>query len=272
MLRRSFHSAPRLLAAVEASAATAIDDKKGALSEANQWLKTQGTRFVKSPPYGSNYVGRDNRPFPMNPYFQPTPPLSDSVKDEIYQLYMEKPAEMTPLNLAKKFGISIIRVQAILRLKALEKKYEETNKPLQVHLNREMERLLSVGVGVPFTEPLRALPLERMKPIFQLVGDEEFVTPEDAATLLGKEPYANVQLRLDKTAEKVFTLEAPKDNEKPPAIAFDPNNTSKFQFSFVNTTKVEKPELFIRTQKGDFRKATRAEVFAKKARPFKFFM
>jgi hypothetical protein len=58
----------------------------------------------------------------MNPYFQHTAPLPDSIKDEIYKLYNENPTEMTPLKLGKQFNISIVRVQAILRLKALEKK------------------------------------------------------------------------------------------------------------------------------------------------------
>lgn len=69
------------------------------------------------------YVG--SRPFPMNPFFQPKPPIANSTKKEIYSLYLEDPSKWTPRALAEKYGISIVRTEAILRLKSLENSFIE---------------------------------------------------------------------------------------------------------------------------------------------------
>jgi hypothetical protein len=56
----------------------------------------------------------------MNPFFQPKAPISDSTRTEIYKLYLKDPESWTPRALAEHFGISIIRTEAVLRLKSLE--------------------------------------------------------------------------------------------------------------------------------------------------------
>ena len=56
----------------------------------------------------------------MNPLFKPQPPVSDTVREEIYRLFIVD--RLTPRNIAVKHGISIKRTEAILKLKHEEKK------------------------------------------------------------------------------------------------------------------------------------------------------
>ncbi|KAN0065654.1 hypothetical protein ACQY0O_000784 [Thecaphora frezii] len=62
----------------------------------------------------------DLKPFPLNPAFNPPPPLRASVKAEIWQLHASDPAKWTIPALSQKFSIGKERMEAVLRLKALE--------------------------------------------------------------------------------------------------------------------------------------------------------
>jgi hypothetical protein len=57
----------------------------------------------------------------MNRLFIPVAPLTNETRESIYQRYIENPDVETPIKLGREFGISIIRVKAILKLKAAEK-------------------------------------------------------------------------------------------------------------------------------------------------------
>lgn len=48
--------------------------------------------------------------------------MGDATRQEIYDLYKEDPVKWTPRQLALKYELSVIRIEAILRLKHLEKK------------------------------------------------------------------------------------------------------------------------------------------------------
>lgn len=58
----------------------------------------------------------------MNPSFRPPPPISNEQKDVMFQLYLRHPLENGPRRLAKRFNISLKRVNAIIRLKLLEQR------------------------------------------------------------------------------------------------------------------------------------------------------
>ncbi|CUA76266.1 hypothetical protein RSOLAG22IIIB_06172 [Rhizoctonia solani] len=75
-------------------------------------------------------------PYPDNPTFKPPPPLSDIIKSSIYNRYIEalqplgsKPEyhSRTIRSLSEQFGISIARVEAIVRLKKYEQQYQKVN-------------------------------------------------------------------------------------------------------------------------------------------------
>lgn len=70
----------------------------------------------------SVYGNTDLRqPFPMNTSFHPPPPTSSVVQEKLWDLYMADPLKYTVRELAQLSRLSIGRVEAILRLKGLEK-------------------------------------------------------------------------------------------------------------------------------------------------------
>ncbi|KAG8775103.1 hypothetical protein FRC15_000784 [Serendipita sp. 397] len=66
---------------------------------------------------GPNWLG-GSVPFPMNPSFKPPPPISDKMRTQIFGLYTQN--NHNEEWLSAKFGLSVSRIKAILRLKKLE--------------------------------------------------------------------------------------------------------------------------------------------------------
>ncbi|KAI0684764.1 eukaryotic mitochondrial regulator protein-domain-containing protein, partial [Cytidiella melzeri] len=93
-------------------------------------------------PRPQNWLG-GNRPFPLNPTFQPPAPISDELKDVIYEKFMDNPAQNGVRELAALYGLSIKRVDAVLRLKGLEENWKK-GKSLQTGFQEGMEELLGV--------------------------------------------------------------------------------------------------------------------------------
>lgn len=87
-----------------------------------QWLKSgaQAYRFPK-PRRGPHWLGET--PFPQNPFFHPSPPVHQSVRDDMWRLHAQSPHQWTVRSLSSKFRVSLERTEAILRLKALEDVY-----------------------------------------------------------------------------------------------------------------------------------------------------
>jgi hypothetical protein len=61
-----------------------------------------------------------SQPFPMNPSFLPPIPISDALRTKMYKEYMADPLKNSVRELARKYHLSIKRVDAILRLKGHE--------------------------------------------------------------------------------------------------------------------------------------------------------
>ncbi|KAJ3377944.1 hypothetical protein HDU92_007796 [Lobulomyces angularis] len=195
--------------------------------EADQWLKSPegGLKYALNTLKLSENERRDrylrfNTPFPSNPFYKPIPPLSNETRNKIYELYVENPVVYTTRKLGELFGISIIRVSAILRLKALEAEYAEKEITIQNRFSEHMDNLLlaeTVNVDAKRSnatkrENLRPVIEDNLNPFFKLIEEEDNFTPDDAAHLLRKEPFANVEIRLDKQADKVFNLKPPVED------------------------------------------------------------
>ncbi|KAJ3049610.1 hypothetical protein HK102_012455, partial [Quaeritorhiza haematococci] len=122
----SFHTSTTSL-----NAATSARLRAQAKEQYEEWAENEADTYRIDDERGlakmsSLFVnGSRDRPFPMNPYYIARPPVSDKTKTIIYTLYAANPREWTPRKLGVQFGISIVRVQAILRLKAVEMKLEE---------------------------------------------------------------------------------------------------------------------------------------------------
>lgn len=94
----------------------------------------------------------NRQPFPLNRYFKPDPPLANETRDRIFREYLEDPGKNTPRTLAVSYGLSIARINAILRLKSLERKLVMGGKPVQTDLAAKMDTLLLSRELTPFHE------------------------------------------------------------------------------------------------------------------------
>lgn len=61
------------------------------------------------------------KPFHMNPSFKPPPPVSDKLKEFLYNEFLDDPKANSLRKLSQRHHISLKRMDAILRLKGLEK-------------------------------------------------------------------------------------------------------------------------------------------------------
>jgi len=85
------------------------------------WKETIGKQFEK-PKRPCNWLG-GKVPFPLNPTFKPPTPVSDALRNTLYQSFMANPEANSVRNLAGRYHLSIKRVDAILRLKGLEESW-----------------------------------------------------------------------------------------------------------------------------------------------------
>lgn len=212
-------------------APTRAETLKKLESEARSWIKSASAQRYRYCEKTGNkkyaWVGGRDHPFPLNPDFKPQAPLNDHIKEEIYKEYLSDPAQNSPRKLAEKYKLEIVRVEAILRLKALEKQMEKGHSvyPIQNELCKGMEDAMDIAryrsVADYFKEnrrepePARLINSVRLKPLFQLADGEDYLTPEDAAKLLQKNPYANILNRLDRQADNIenfkeFKLKPPE--------------------------------------------------------------
>ncbi|KAH8119987.1 eukaryotic mitochondrial regulator protein-domain-containing protein [Phellopilus nigrolimitatus] len=120
----------------------------------NKWLTGPGLQY-KTPGDGPNWLG-EKHPFPLNPSFRPPPPVSDKTRTLIYERYMSSPRKNNIRKLSAEFGISLKRVDAILRLKSMEAGWEK-GKQLQTGFVAGMERILGATELASGTVPASRL-------------------------------------------------------------------------------------------------------------------
>ncbi|GAA5821397.1 hypothetical protein JCM11251_004604 [Rhodosporidiobolus azoricus] len=150
------------------------------------WLNGEGARFRKGIKGKTNWIGET--PFPLNPTFSPLPPLADSIKTKIYNAYLhnimlkEATDSQVVRAVSARFGVSMDRVRAIIRLKELEKSWRAEGRPLQTGLLKGMESHLGVKEasehwrGTEQPDPT-APQLASSKTIFEMVDVESGDSP-----------------------------------------------------------------------------------------------
>ncbi|PWN94166.1 hypothetical protein FA10DRAFT_264734 [Acaromyces ingoldii] len=106
-----------------------------------EWVSGQGKAY-ESAPVGRGPFWIGSTPFPLNPTFNPPPPLSQAVRDQMWSLHSQNPSANSVRVLSGRFGVQMERVTAVLRLKALEHEFVKKGKPLQTPFQKQMERLL----------------------------------------------------------------------------------------------------------------------------------
>lgn len=115
------------------------------------WLR-EITEKLAAQPSGPFYLAGD-RPFPHNPSFIPHTPITDVLRNKIYMLNHEKPDHWTPRKLSAQFKVSIPRIKAIIKMKAIEAKMIAEGKltPDEGHV-KKIEEILGAKVPVRVEE------------------------------------------------------------------------------------------------------------------------
>ncbi|CAO3596985.1 unnamed protein product [Absidia cylindrospora] len=155
----------------------------------HKWVRGAGSRYARPSEGTTNYLG--TTPFPNNPLFQPRPPLSDTKREEIYQLYTSDPESWTVRQLAVKFGYSLKRIEAVLKLKSSEKVMEAQGTSLQHSFTKGMEQYM--GANQPASliqEPLIDIFPNVSKPRFKVLEEDAEFTSKDAADVLNRKEYS----------------------------------------------------------------------------------
>ncbi|KAG0042577.1 hypothetical protein BGZ83_000297 [Gryganskiella cystojenkinii] len=217
----------------------------------HKWLRSEGARFATPSFHGPNYV--DEVPFPMNPLFKPSPPISNATKEEIYKLHMSDSSKHTPRQLGSKYSISIKRVEAILRLKHLEKELISEGFIPQEKFTRGMEQLMGVKDqrSVTIVEPLVDILPQVGSPKFEAVDEDQTFTAVDAAKVLKRRPLAEIKANmLEDEKNNPFVL---KDSIKgvvqktplptKPVSRNSAEANPRFKFTFMDTSKNQKGTL-----------------------------
>ncbi|KAF9165120.1 hypothetical protein BGX21_002493 [Mortierella sp. AD011] len=230
---------------VEVAAETVIDQKLPYRRKRfHMWLQSEGSRFVNPSFSGPNYVG--DVPFPMNPLFKPTPPLSDATKEEIYHFHRSDTAKWTPRQLGMKYNISIKRVEAILRLKHLEKEMISEGFIPQTNFTKGMEQLMGVKAvrSEAISEPLTDILPQVGSPKFEAVDEDQQFTAVDAAKVLKRRPLAEIKARqLEEEQKKPFKLvdsvKGVAKHEPLPTMPISRNvaeSSPRFKFTILDTS------------------------------------
>lgn len=262
LLTRTFHSTQIKLEEAketEAPAAFSYDDvvidRETLLHE---WLKKKGWKYRKIIPYKPNFIYKKSQPFPLNPQFYVQPPLTDYTREEIFREYKQNPNPLTIREISKKYAISMKRVEAVLRLKYHEKYLvEKEGFVLQRKYNKAMQRLLCHGKRI-YEQP-NTIDYQVENPRFHPIEENQELSSEDAASLLGRKPFSPDQLPT--FDDFSFTKEEAK--EKRVVLSKDTVlSNSRWNFMFTDTNSelpINKRTILVRETDGTLRKATPSE-------------
>ncbi|SGY28653.1 BQ5605_C084g13000 [Microbotryum silenes-dioicae] len=134
----ALHDDPSASASASASATTE-----------QHMVTSDGAQYRRGIKGATNWIGET--PFPLNPTFKPLPPVSELIKTKIYHAYLgnlqtnSPPSDLVVVRaISSKFGLSMARVRAIIRLKELEQEWKKRGLPLQINLRQGMESHLGV--------------------------------------------------------------------------------------------------------------------------------
>ncbi|KAI9492388.1 eukaryotic mitochondrial regulator protein-domain-containing protein [Zychaea mexicana] len=196
----------------------------------HEWAREGGgARFARPSQGTTNYLS--TTPFPSNPLFQPRPPLTDAARQEIYDTFTENPEDWSIRKLATKYGISMRRVEAVLKLKEAEKELEMNGVALQKKFAKGMEKLMGADQSVtPLIEPLVDIFPKVKKPTFSLVEEDAAFTEQDAAKALNRQPYKVLEERAIAREEAKFANTRSNASQAP-------TNSKKKTFVIVDTSR-----------------------------------
>lgn len=121
-------------------------------------------------------------PYPFNRVFRSQPVLSDAFRDEIYRRYAQGD---TVRQVSAQLNVSIERVAAVVRLKAVEEKWKESGRRLSTFLTKALDEMLPIshppnvsppgGSGGTMYEGRSSFENVQDLPVHSLAGRQAFV-------------------------------------------------------------------------------------------------
>ncbi|KAI9294575.1 hypothetical protein K502DRAFT_316846 [Neoconidiobolus thromboides FSU 785] len=247
-------------------------------AKVEQWLQETSSNFsikTENPKdfLPVQYLGKNNAPFPMNPFFKPHKPVSEENKKKIFDYYKQNPKVNTPRKLGNIFRLSVKRVEAILKLKSLQEELITKGKEkfiLQTNFQIGMEKLLGVS-NMHDKEELEPILPEINKPLFRAIDEEVEFGAKDAAVSLNRKPFEQVKKEL--ADEKPFEYHGLRGDKIPEMktqvkiLSKDEKGSHKkyqFMFSDINPNlSLKNRQVLIRETDGTLREAS---LFEKKHR------
>ncbi|KAK3331154.1 eukaryotic mitochondrial regulator protein-domain-containing protein [Apodospora peruviana] len=159
------------------------------------WLRTQGKRY-RDPTPGEpcRYLGNTKqfspkgKVFPLNPEFISQPVLSESAREKIWRSVM---VDAQPLKaVSAKYSVDMRRVAAVLRLKAIEKQWEQEGKQMALPYAKSVLEMVPVNHLTPERphEPINDIHVHgyTMQQIFLPTSESREFTRADAAKAFGE--------------------------------------------------------------------------------------
>ncbi|GME22802.1 putative ribosomal protein s35 mitochondrial protein [Neofusicoccum parvum] len=154
----------------------------------------------------------DLHPFPLNTHFYSQSVLSEELREKIYE---EVVLEKTPISVvSSSFKVTMERVAAVVRLKALEKQSEALEKPMaKPYAKAVLQMLPTTKLAIdlrrqPVHESIADIPVHpaTRQQIFYPTSESRHFTREDAA-----KAFANDLLPADKRIPHPDLVEAERD-------------------------------------------------------------
>ncbi|KAG4303938.1 hypothetical protein PORY_002682 [Pneumocystis oryctolagi] len=160
-----------------------------------QWLADpiKCEKFKKLPPNpGRNFISEKNYPYPSNPTFKPPIPLSLSIKNDIGEKWKQGKSIR---EISEMFGISVVRVEAVLRLFELESKWRQDEKTLDSYA-QTMHHMLGSVTNQTINEPSFFISIPSDTQNFITVPESSKFTPKDASDQLKRPLYSDIKEKL----------------------------------------------------------------------------
>ena len=219
---RKFSQANQIQAAVEETAAsnnsTTLENNKGKVAgnenkmpivknhkprqEFREWMATQSSKYRNAPEEGPLYLGGESQPFPLNPQFRPRRPLSEVQKNKIFDQW-KKTSSSQLGTICAKYGISLKRLEAVVRLKLFEADFKKSHS-LENALSKGVEAMTGASasdreMGPRPIEPLVDIAVPATKQVFSPIAETDDFSPDLASRYLGldKDLETTYQLKLE---------------------------------------------------------------------------
>ncbi|KAI9802575.1 MAG: hypothetical protein M1833_001647 [Piccolia ochrophora] len=163
-----------------------LDDTGGDSQESEGLNEADGDAKTKLPPARL----RDLKPFPLNPDFMSQRVLDESSREEIYRRVAVQGKSVKVVS--AELGVEMSRVGAVVRLKTLEKDWENKGKPIarpyQKAVLAMLPRTYHKTSPPPVHEPINDLPAHpaTLQQIFHPTSESRAFTRVDAAAVFDR--------------------------------------------------------------------------------------